>query len=261
VFNRLKKNSGPNEPSSVLNDRRGRAIPIAVLLIFVVLLSMGSGIYASASYFAQQANVTVTTTIYTTTTIWTTSTIWSTATSTVLGVLTTVQYTTSTSTVTITSSTSYAPSTFGDTNIEGASDGWQNVWVWAEKWTLSNSGTVQSMTVYVQSYVSGCKLRLGIYNDASNYPGSLVAGGDELTVGATGWNTVTFSTPGQLTAGNYWLSVLVEYGNKGYVGRGTASGGTIYFKAATSTTMPRTFPSGGTSSSYQESLYATYIPT
>lgn len=84
--------------------KRG-SIPVAVLLVFVVLLSASSGLYAGASFFAQQAqNVTVTTTILTTTTSWTTSTIWSTVTAVVLGVWTTVQYTTSTSTVTVTGS-------------------------------------------------------------------------------------------------------------------------------------------------------------
>jgi preprotein translocase subunit SecG len=55
---------------------RGRSIPVAMLLILVVLLSAGSGLYAGASFFPQQApNVTITTTIFTTTTSWTTSTI------------------------------------------------------------------------------------------------------------------------------------------------------------------------------------------
>jgi hypothetical protein len=79
-----------------------------MLLILVVLVSAGSGVYAGASFFAQQgANVTVTTTIYTTTTSWTASTIWSTVTEVVQGVLTTVEYATSTSTVTVTGSTTY----------------------------------------------------------------------------------------------------------------------------------------------------------
>jgi hypothetical protein len=79
-----------------------------MLLILVVLVSAGSGVYAGASFYAQQgANVTVTTTIYTTTTSWTASTIWSTVTEVVQGVLTTVEYTTSTSTITVTGSTSY----------------------------------------------------------------------------------------------------------------------------------------------------------
>ena len=77
--------------------------PIAVLLIFAVLLSAGSGFYAGAALVPQQAPyVTITTTIYTTTTSWTTSTLWSTVTEVVEGVLTTVEYTTSTSTVTVT---------------------------------------------------------------------------------------------------------------------------------------------------------------
>ena len=81
----------------------GRSIPVAALLILVVLVSTGSGLYAGASYFPAQApNLTITTTIYTTTTSWTTSTIWSTVTETVLAVLTTLTYTTSTSTTTVT---------------------------------------------------------------------------------------------------------------------------------------------------------------
>jgi len=111
VSERLKKNSGL-KVDSVLNDRRGGTIPVAVLLVFVVLLSAGSGMYAGASFFAQQApNVTVTTTIYTTTTSWTTSTLWSTLTETVEGILTTIEYTTSTSTITVTTSSSSSTTT------------------------------------------------------------------------------------------------------------------------------------------------------
>jgi hypothetical protein len=96
-----------------------------MLLILVVLLSAGSGVYAGASFFAQQApGVTVTTTLFTTTTSWTTSTIWSTVTSVVQGVLTTVEYTTSTSTVTVTGSTSTRPAKIvtanGNAQIETA---------------------------------------------------------------------------------------------------------------------------------------------
>jgi len=107
VFAPLKKSSRPDEISSGLNGRRGRSISIAMLLILVVLISAGSGVYAGASFFAQQGpGVTVTTTLFTTTTSWTTSTIWSTVTAVVQGILTTVEYTTSTSTVTVTGSTS-----------------------------------------------------------------------------------------------------------------------------------------------------------
>ena len=96
------KKSGRTD-SSASYGRRSRSVLMAVLLVLVVLLSLGSGLYAGASFFPQQApNVTITTTIFTTTTSWTTSTIWSVVTSVVYGVWTTVQYTTSTSTVTAT---------------------------------------------------------------------------------------------------------------------------------------------------------------
>jgi len=106
----LKKNT--RHGALGLGDKRARSVPVAALLIFAVLLSAGSGIYAGASFFPQQApNVTITTTIYTTTTSWTTSTIWSTLTTVVPAVLTTIEYTTSTSTITLTSSSSSVTAT------------------------------------------------------------------------------------------------------------------------------------------------------
>ena len=106
VFKKLKNNNEAGDHAR--GSRRGRSVLVALLLVFVVLLSAGSGLYAGASFFAQQApGVTLTTTIFTTTTSWTTSTIWSTIWFTVEGILTTVEYTTSTSTVTISASDTY----------------------------------------------------------------------------------------------------------------------------------------------------------
>ena len=106
MFERLKKNSEAGEHAR--GSRRGRSVLVALLLVLVVLLSAGSGLYAGASFFAQQApGVTVTTTILTTTTSWTTSIIWSTIWTTVEDILTTMEYTTSTSTVTISASDTY----------------------------------------------------------------------------------------------------------------------------------------------------------
>lgn len=79
------------------------SVPAALLLTVVAILSAGSGLYAGASFVAQQApNLTITTTIYVATTRLTTSTIWSTTTQVVEDILTTMYYVSSTSTVTIT---------------------------------------------------------------------------------------------------------------------------------------------------------------
>jgi hypothetical protein len=86
---------------------RKRSIPLALSLIVVVLVSVGSGIYAGASFFSPLANVTVTSTTFVTTTSWITSTVMSTVTQTVQGVLTTIVYTSSTSTTTYTGPDGY----------------------------------------------------------------------------------------------------------------------------------------------------------
>ena len=108
VFKQLKKCNSPDNASYGLNGHRTRSTIVAVLLVFAVLLSASSGVYAGGSFFPQ--DVTVTTTLYSTTTIWTISTIWSTTTLTTYGVWTTVVNTTSTSTVTVTSTSSSSTS-------------------------------------------------------------------------------------------------------------------------------------------------------
>jgi hypothetical protein len=231
---------------------------MAVLLVLVVLLSLGSGLYAGASFFPQQApNVTITTTIFTTTTSWTTSTIWSIVTSVVEGIWTTVQYTTSTSTVTV---TSHPPTNLGKTDVGATDNLFSAGMLKAYMYTLSEAGTVQSITVYIQSYGSGARIRVGLYSDRSNYPGSLVAGNDEWTVGATGWKTVTLATPVYLSAGNYWIGLLVEKTPAQIVTfKATIGVGTQIYKATSYSSLPSTFDVGASTSSYSDSLYFTYV--
>ena len=179
---------------------RGRSIPVAVLLVLVALLSLGSGLYAGASFFPQQApNVTITTTIFTTTTSLTTSTTWSTVTSVVYGVWTTVQYTTSTSTVTLTGGTTYrttkivtangnahintAQSKFGGASglFGGSGDylstpdsadwyfgsGDFTIDFWARFNALPTSG--QQITLCSQKVDNANRVMLNIYNNAGTY--------------------------------------------------------------------------------------------
>jgi preprotein translocase subunit SecG len=265
VVNRLKKNS--HEASPLLNDRRGRAIPVAVLLIFVVLLSMGSGIYASASFFAQQApNVTVTTTIYTTTTSWTTSTIWSTVTQVVQGVLTTIDYTTSTSTVTV---TGIPTSNYGDTNIESLARGAPASYVFAAtRFTSGSAVTITQLALYFYVSPSG-NIKFAVYRDSGGIPAgqSLVGQTSEYAIGAgTGWHTYTLSSDVIYisSSGTYWLCFLLSSDNRANF-RSKATGSNYIFPQPYASGFPATFPaqSGAipTSLPYGDfSFYATGSP-
>jgi preprotein translocase subunit SecG len=204
VFEQLKKENKPSEANSS-PKAQSRSIPVAVLLLFVVLLSAGSGIYAGASFFAQQAShVTVTTTIYTTTTSWTTSTVWSTVTSTVLGILTTVTYTTSTSTVTVTGTPTPVVVTVGGTS---GPVGYPGSYAAAFPITLP-SGTVTSIGINFYSSQSG-NVRVALYSAGSGKPGSLLTQSVSTSLSGAGWHDVAVA-PYSVTAGSYWVALIFD---------------------------------------------------
>jgi hypothetical protein len=187
------------------SDFGRRSIRVAILLILVVFLSAGSGLYAGASFFPQQApSATVTTTIFTTTTSWTTSTIWSTVTSVVQGVLTTIQYTTSTSTVTVTgaATTTYTAYAGGSTGSGVAGSGY----VLAFPVTLPSSGTVSSLGVNWAGTQSG-NVRVALYSAGSGKPGSLLAESTSTAMNtAPGWQDIPV-TSYSAAAGTYWIAI------------------------------------------------------
>jgi hypothetical protein len=247
VFEKLKKSN-----SAGASGFKRRSIPTAALLILVVLLSLGSGLYAGASYFPQQApNVTITTTTFTTTTSWTTSTIWSTVTQTVQGVLTTIEYTTSTSTITMTQGG--RTGTFGTTSTAGTSIGGAAGYVAATKYTLSQAGTVTQVSVY--SANSG-HVKVAIYADNNGAPGSLLVANNAATTATGGqWTTISVG-PTSLAAGIYWIAFNEDANNL----RVYKSGGTkqaAYMSYGFSNDMPTNWtPNGYQSADYV--CYATY---
>jgi hypothetical protein len=143
VFDELKKISRAGD-----SPFKGSSIPVAVLLVLVVLLSAGSGLYAGTSFFAQQApDVTITTTIFTTTTVWTTSTIRSIVTALVYGVWTTVEYTTSTSTIFATATTTTSSTLTFYTVTVNVKD--------------SGGGALRGASVYLDGVLKGTTNSLG----------------------------------------------------------------------------------------------------
>lgn len=72
---------------------------------------------------------------------------------------------------------------------------------------------VGSMSVEVTTSVAGSKISLGIYNDASMFPGSPVVESDRLDTDATGVKTWALPTPYTLLKGNvYWLANITTHG-------------------------------------------------
>jgi len=234
-----------------------RAIPVAVLLILTILLSVGSGLYAGASFFAQQApNVTITTTIFTTTTSWTTSTIWSTVTSVVQGVWTTVQYTTSTSTVTVAGSTSTVNS--GKTGIGSRSDTFAGYLV-AYRLSLSAPMTVTSITSYWEYVSRSDSANVAIYGSDGTNPTSLVVASSAQAVTSTGWMTFTV-TPTYLVPGTYFLAQMAS--GPGFKRHwDISSTGDYKWRMVTWQAFPAPFGTPGGTGAIQASIYASGYQT
>ena len=238
-----------------------RAIPVTVLLILTILLSVGSGLYAGASFFPQQApNVTVTTTIFTTTTSWTTTTIWSTVTSMVYGVWTAVQYTTSTSTVTMTAPTTTGTlGYYGDTNVEPTRaiiTAGSTHYVYFTPFTTPSGGlTVQSLSIYVST--SSGSLDMAIYADSSGSPsGSPQVDSGLVAMGTSGaWQTISVSPYHLSPSTQYWIAVLFT-SSSAYLRYNPASGTARWQNIGTSTTMPNPIGTVG-SQTCKISMYVT----
>ena len=77
----------------------------------------------------------------------------------------------------------------------------------ASKFQLTQSGFLQSITVYFQT--SGFNAKAAIYTDDYGEPSTLIAQSASQAVTASGWKTFTVPQT-SLTAGYYWLCVVSD---------------------------------------------------
>lgn len=144
--------------------------------------------------------------------------------------------------------------TIGDTVARSSTDdGNANVLI-AQSATLSQSATVNSLSIYVLTAAGN--LRMGIY-DASGpggKPGQLMATTSSFTP-TTGWNTVNVVTPIALPAGTYWLAYLPT--NNSFATAATVDGtssGVYYYQGAGA--LPSVFSGSPSTTTWHWSFYA-----
>ena len=143
----------------------------------------------------------------------------------------------------------------GDTTIEATQDSNTPGMAEAFQTTATASGTVSSVTVYVDSPNSATKLIVGLYSSSSGKPATLLSqGSSTTTLTNAAWNTVTIP-PIAVTANTvYWIALL-------------GTGGTLYFRdggtncssvsssQSTLTSLPASWSTGHTWSSCRLSAY------
>jgi len=152
---------------------------------------------------------------------------------------------------------SATPVTLGETNVLPTDDSGNGNLLLAQKTTLAQPGTLQSLSFYVTQAAG--TLRLGVY-DASGPnggPGKLLAQTNAFTP-VVGWNTANVITPVHLTAGTYWLAYLPSDNNLHF--RVDRTSGTLAWYPFAFGTMASTFSTTPTVEAAHWSLYATLTP-
>ena len=127
----------------------------------------------------------------------------------------------------------------------------------AQRIVLSQAAVIESMSFYVTTAAG--KMRMGIYNDNNDNPGTLHASTAEFTP-VVGWNNQNVQTPITLPAGTYWLAFLNDndalHARSGWTGDGSNSG---RYYDYTYGDLPATFSASAQSGDFQFSLFATFV--
>lgn len=128
----------------------------------------------------------------------------------------------------------------------------------ASRFAISETGDLSKLTAYLDGNVNVKGL---VYSDSSGTPNALLGVTTPTNISSLGaWFDLTFGSPLNLSAGNYWLGVIGD-ASVGWQYDTPVSGNLLNFNASSNYTSPSDPWSGGTPlSDYVFSIYATYTP-
>src|SRR5579871_1782430 len=90
--------------------------------------------------------------------------------------------------------------------------------------TALASGTLGSLTVYLDASSNSTQIYLGVYADASGHPGALLAQGSNSQLREGAWNTLSISSVSIQQGAKYWIAILGTQGGAPQFRDNTASG-------------------------------------
>jgi hypothetical protein len=113
-------------------------------------------------------------------------------------------------TVTATLNVSAGTVLFGDTGTELQADSNPNGTAEAFQTTATTSGTLKTLTVYLDSTSTASKVVVGLYTDKPGHPGTRLTQGSSTRLTPGAWNIVALSPATvSVTAGTkYWIAIL-----------------------------------------------------
>jgi outer membrane protein assembly factor BamB len=136
----------------------------------------------------------------------------------------------------------------GDQTIEPKSDSNSAGQAEAYRSTASASGTLNRVSLYIDTGSTATKVTVGVYTDSGGHPGTLLAQGSLTSPVAGAWNNIALPGSVSITAAtNYWIALLGTGGTIRYRDRCCGGGGSLPAEtnAQTSlTSLPATWTTG-----------------
>jgi hypothetical protein len=145
----------------------------------------------------------------------------------------------------------------GDTTVEPATDNDPAGLAEAYKTAASTTGTVGTLTVYVDGSSTAKTLVAGLYTDSASHPGTLLTQGSLASPTAGTWNTLTVPAANVTAGVTYWLTLLGVGGTIAFRDRCCGGGSAAEnSQQANLTSLPATWTSGAQWSDGPFSFYA-----
>ena len=121
-----------------------------------------------------------------------------------------------------------------------------------------NSGTANTLEVYVDSSSTAANVSIGLYSDNNGNPGTLLESGTETTV-TPGWNAISVSGVSVTAGTTYWLAILSTSGTLAFLDDRASGLNTDQSQGSSSShlnALPSTWSPGSTYTTDQASLFA-----
>jgi hypothetical protein len=147
----------------------------------------------------------------------------------------------------------------GDASVEPSTDSDPGGLAEAFRTTAASTGTVSTLTVYVDASSAATTLVAGLYADNAGHPGTLLTQGSQANPTLGAWNTLAVPSASVTAGTTYWVAILGAAGSGAIAFRDRCCGGgtaSENSQQSNLTTLPATWSSGAKWSDGPISFYA-----
>jgi len=133
----------------------------------------------------------------------------------------------------------------GHSTVETAVNGLSGGIAEGYQMTASLTGTLTTLSVYIDSATTATNLFIGLYSDNNGHPGTRLTGGSSATFQKSAWNAIAVPPVGITSGSKYWFALLGTGGSARFRWKQGAGGWIDELnKVQTLTSLPSSWTTG-----------------